>query len=252
MKVTRPKIRLFVGVALISGEEINLSRDQAHYVARVMRQVVGAPALLFNGCDGEWLARISNISKTQCQLTIESQTRSQTDEPDVWLAFSPIKKSRMDFLIEKATELGVSRLLPVFTQNTDVSRVNVERLQATAVEASEQCERLSVPVVAAPVDLRELISEWTAPRHLYFMDETGRGKPVIPSFSLSSSDNDSAAILIGPEGGFTVSELDQLRDLAFSTSVVLGPRVLRAETAALMAVSSWQIFNGDACAIRER
>lgn len=252
MTDARPKIRLFVDSALDRGGTVSLSRDQAHYVSRVMRQGIGAPALLFNGFDGEWRARIASMSKVQCQLTIETQTRPQTQEPDIWLVFVPIKKSRMDFLIEKATELGVSHLLPVFTQNTDVSRVNVDRLQATSRESAEQCERLSVPIVEIAVDLENLIQNWAPQRRLYFMDETGAGKPAIPAFSDGPDNGDSAAILVGPEGGFTRSELDLLRNLAFSTSVALGPRILRSETAALTALANWQIFRGDGCAIRMR
>jgi 16S rRNA (uracil1498-N3)-methyltransferase len=252
MTDARPKIRLFVESDLNASGDVSLSRDQAHYVSRVMRQSIGAPALLFNGRDGEWLARVSDISKSQCQLTLEIQTRDQAPEPDIWLVFAPIKKSRMDFLVEKATELGVSRLLPVFTKNTDVSRVNVARLQATAVESAEQCERLTVPIVDEVATLENLIGGWGASRQLYFMDETGVGTPAIPAFSDEQPDGNDAALLVGPEGGFTLSELDQLRDLAFSTPVVLGPRVLRAETAALAALANWQIFKGDGCAIRNR
>jgi 16S rRNA (uracil1498-N3)-methyltransferase len=252
MTTARPKTRLFVDATLEAGAQVSLLKDQAHYVSRVMRQDVGASALLFNGHDGEWLAHISSISKTQCQLSLEAQTRQQQSEPDIWLVFAPIKKSRMDFMIEKATELGASRLLPVFTRNTDVSRVNVERLQATALESAEQCERLNVPQVDKAVDLDNLIRDWDPSRQLYIMDETGTGNPAIPAFSSLSQPGKPAAILIGPEGGFTASELDQLRDLAFVTPVTLGPRVLRAETAALTALASWQVFQGDGCAARMR
>ena len=252
MTAARPKIRLFIDATLEAGTDVSLPKDQAHYVSRVMRQDVGASALLFNGRDGEWLAHISSLSKTQCQLSLEAQTRPQQSEPDIWLVFAPIKKSRMDFLIEKATELGVSRLLPVFTRNTDVSRVNVERLQSTVLESAEQCERLSVPRVEKPVDLENLIRDWDPSRQLYIMDETGGGIPAIPAFSEQAQPDGRAALLIGPEGGFSRSELDQLHDLAFVTAVTLGPRILRAETAALTALANWQIFKGDGCAVRTR
>ncbi len=252
MSDMRPKTRLFVENTLSAGCVVDLSRDQAHYVSRVMRQNVGAATLLFNGRDGEWLAHISEIAKARCQLIVGTQTRRQVAEPDIWLAFAPVKKSRMDFLVEKATELGVSRLLPVFTRNSAVTRVNVDRLQATARESAEQCERLSIPTVDEAVTLEDLIVAWETSRNLYVMDETGRGQSVVQAFSEISETRDGAGLLVGPEGGFSNSELDDLRELDFVTSVLLGPRVLRAETAALTALASWQIFCGDGCAKRAR
>lgn len=247
MKTATPKIRLFVTDALGADTKLTLSRDQSHYVSRVMRQAVGDQACVFNGRDGEWLAQIEDASKTACRLSVSEQTRPQSQEPDIWLAFSPIKKSRLDFLVEKAVELGVSRLLPVITERTDVSRVNVDRLSATAMEAAEQCERLSVPKVDGPLDLRRFLEQWPPDRQLFVMDETGQGTPAAQAFSATA-----AAILVGPEGGFSTVELDALRDLPFVTPVSLGPRVLRAETAALTALACWQALAGDGCEVRRR
>lgn len=244
-----PKIRLFVTDGLSTDSAITLSRGQSHYAVRVMRQGVGDHACVFNGRDGEWLARIEDMSKTACRLELVEQMRPQSVEPDIWLAFAPIKKARLDFLIEKAVELGVSRLVPVMTERTDVSRVNVERLSATAMEAAEQCERLSVPGVDAPRNLQNFLITWLAERRLFVLDETGQGAPVTQVFNVSLTDREStpAAIFVGPEGGFSMEELDALRDLPFVTLVTLGPRILRAETAALAALACWQTLVGDGC-----
>jgi len=241
------KVRLYVKDGLAAGLAITLNRDQSHYAVRVMRQGMGDHALVFNGRDGEWLASIRDASKTACELALVEQTRPQSSEPDVWLVFSPVKKTRLDFLVEKAVELGVSRLLPVITERTDVSRVNVDRLSATAMESAEQCERLSVPEIDAPVDLGDLLANWPTDRQLYLLDETGLGAPVAQAFN-----SNSAAFLVGPEGGFSTSELDALRELPFVTPVVLGPRILRAETAALTALACWQMYIGDGCVARRR
>ncbi len=254
MSDSKPKIRLYVPDGLSEGGRVTLPKDQSHYVIRVMRQDVGGQVLLFNGRDGEWASQIEDASKTTCRLSILEQTRVQAEEPDIWLVFAPIKKSRLDFMVEKAVELGVTRLVPVVTEYTDVTRVNVERLSATAKEAAEQCERLSIPDVDEPVSLNKLLDDWNTNRLLYVMDETGGGKVMPEAFgnrSLSSGDGGNA-IMIGPEGGFSPRELDVLHDLPFVTPVTLGPRVLRAETAALAALSCWQMLAGDSCEGRLR
>ena len=183
MMKANSKIRLFVPDDLSAAGNVTLSRDQSHYVTRVMRQGVGDMAVVFNGRDGEWLARIDNASKSSCGLVLKEQIRAQGPEPDVWLVFAPIKKARLDFLVEKAVELGASRLVPVMTERTDVSRVNVGRLSATAMESAEQCERLSVPGMDQPVGLSKLLTDWSPNRRLYVLDETGRGTPVAQAFS---------------------------------------------------------------------
>ena len=178
---------------------------------------------------------------------IGDRTRAQTVEPDLWLAFAPIKRARIDFLVEKATELGVSALLPVFTRHTAVERVNVERLRAHAVEAAEQTERLSVPTLHEPQTLSGLLANWPAPRRLLMCDEAGSGAPI--ALALAALDGPARAapwaILIGPEGGFAADELANLHGLPFVTPVSLGPRILRADTAAIAALSCWQAALGD-------
>lgn len=255
METALAKVRLFVSTDLSLGGNVTLSRDQSHYVTRVMRQGMGDKALLFNGIDGEWLAVINDASKVSCKLELVEQRRDQGVEPDIWVVFAPIKKTRLDFLVEKATELGASRLMPVLTRRTDVSRVNTDRLLATATESAEQCERLIVPQVAEPVDFRKLIKDWPQDRQLYLMDETGQGQPATRAFANGKEANTTpprAAIMVGPEGGFSPEELDALRNLPFVTPVTLGARILRAETAVVAALSNWQLLSGDGCATRDR
>lgn len=230
----RPSIRLFIESPLEAGTPAVLPRGQSHYLVNVMRQGAGAEVLLFNGRDGEWLGALSTADKKAAVVTPVSPTRTQTAEPDVWLLFAPLKKDRTDFLVEKATELGASRLLPVITRYTQSSRLNTERLQATATEAAEQSRRLSVPEVAAPAALDALLAGWPVDRPLIYLDETGHGQPL--ATVLQDSCN-GIAFLIGPEGGFSSDELDALGKLTFSVAADLGPRILRAETAATSALA---------------
>ena len=246
------KIRLYVEESLSTGTELCLDRGQAHYLTRVMRQVIGDWVLLFNGQDGEWLSRIINVNKNECYLAVESMTRPQTEEPQVCLVFAPIKKARLDFMVEKATELGASRLQPIVTKHTDVSRINTDRLAATVREAAEQCERLSVPTINFPSSFEEFLDGWDTIQPLMYMDETGYGKPMHATADGLAGGFIEVGLLVGPEGGFATSELDQLRNLPFSMPVTLGPRVLRAETAALTALSIWQSLHGDGCEARIR
>jgi 16S rRNA (uracil1498-N3)-methyltransferase len=241
------KARLYTGAGLGAGITITPNTDQAHYLLKVMRAQNGEYVILFNGRDGEWLSTVRAVSKKSCALVIVKQRRPQTPEPDLWLAFAPLKKSSTDFLVEKATELGVSRLIPVFTENTNTTRVKSERLAAIAMEAAEQCDRLSVPEVAQPLSLSELITDWPAGRRLLVPDETGGGASLKSVLEISIDDEDiiSHGFLIGPEGGFAASELDALSNLPFVSRVGLGPRILRAETAALAALSCFQAIAGD-------
>ena len=208
-----------------------------------MRLGVGDGVSVFNGRDGEWSARIVGTGKGRCSVELADHVRRQRPEPDLWLLFSPIKKAALDFVVEKATELGVSRLCPVFTRRTVVSRVNADRMRANAVEAAEQCGRLSVPEVAEPVHLDRLIGQWPEPRSMLVMDETGTGRPIAEV--LETAGPGPCAILVGPEGGFAGYELDALRKLSSVTLVGLGPRILRADTAALSALVCWQALLGD-------
>ena len=241
MSKNEAAVRLYVDAPLALGADVPASEAQAHYLLNVMRVTAGKTVALFNGRDGEWHANVAVPAKRRVNFTLQKQIRAQTPEPDLWLAFAPVK--RLEFLAEKATELGVSALLPVFTRHTDVTRVNVDRLRANAVEAAEQCERQSVPTVHEPVSFDAFLAAWPVDRRLYFLDETGGGAPIAEV--LRAATPAPAGFLTGPEGGFAQSELDALRQLPFATAVGLGPRILRAETAALAAVTCWQALLGD-------
>jgi len=243
MDATRVATRLHVADDLAAGREIGLDHGRAHFLRSVLRLSRGAPVALFNARDGEWLARIDGLGKGWCSLAVEGQRREPAPEPDVWTVFAPIKRARIDFLAEKATELGCAVLQPVMTERTAVSRVNVERLAANAREAAEQCSRLSVPEVRAPVALSTLIEAWPAERRLLLCAEAGAATPIAEA--LAAADSGPWAIVTGPEGGFAQSELDALLELPFVTPVGLGPRLLRADTAALTALACWQAVLGD-------
>jgi 16S rRNA (uracil1498-N3)-methyltransferase len=240
-------MRLFVEADLSAGIEALLSEAQDHYLRHVMRRENGADLRLFNGRDGEWQARLSLRGKKASVAEVGERTRAQAAEPDVWLCFAPLKRARIDYLAEKATELGGALLQPVMTRHTSVERVNVERLRANAVEAAEQTERLSVPEVRTPVDLMRLVAAWPAERRLLMCDETGGGLPIGEALARLDDMARAApwAIVIGPEGGFADTELSALRRMKDVTAVGLGPRILRADTAALAALACWQSIVGD-------
>jgi 16S rRNA (uracil1498-N3)-methyltransferase len=239
--------RLFTEADLSAGVDAELSEAQAHYLRHVMRREEGAPLLLFNGRDGEWQASLSLRGKKGAVARIAERRRPQAAEPDVWLCFAPVKRARIDWIAEKATELGVAVLQPVITQHTAVERVNVERLRANAIEAAEQTERLSVPEVRAPVELARLLAEWPAGRRLLICDETGGGPPIAETLSQLDPAARAApwGIVIGPEGGFSEGELTALRRMKDVLAIGLGPRILRADTAALAALACWQAVIGD-------
>ena len=238
--------RLYVEQDL--GDEVTLGLDhaRAHFLRSVLRLSQGANLALFNGRDGEWRARLDGLGKGWASVTVEEQLRPQQADADLWLVFAPIKRARIDFLAEKATELGVAVLQPMFTQHTAVSRVNVERLAANAREAAEQCERLSVPEVRAPAALYDLLADWPAERHLLLCAERSEVPPIGEGLRDYAGREAAGpwAVMIGPEGGFARSELDALMELDFVTPVGLGPRVLRADTAALAALACWQALLG--------
>ena len=239
--------RLFTEADLSAGADTELTEAQAHYLRHVMRRGEGAPLLMFNGRDGEWQAALNLRGKKGAAAQVATQTRPQAVEPDIWLCFAPVKRARIDWIAEKATELGVAVLQPVMTQHTAVDRVNVERLQANAVEAAEQTQRLSVPQVRAPVGLMQLLAEWPPGRRLLMCDETGGGPPI-GEVLVGLDDAARAApwgLVIGPEGGFAPGELTALRRMTDVIAVGLGPRILRADTAALAALACWQALVGD-------
>ncbi|MCX7286433.1 MAG: 16S rRNA (uracil(1498)-N(3))-methyltransferase [Rhodobacterales bacterium] len=234
------KIRLHVDHPLGDGQAVPLSPDQSHYLTGVMRLVAGAAILLFNGRDGEWRATLTVAGKRGAIVTCDAQTRPLVLPPDLWLLFAPIKKARTDFIVEKAVELGVARILPVQTRHTNSERIRQDRLQAHAVEAAEQCGATHVPEVADLVGLDRLLAQWPGDRHLLWCDETGAGQParIDPSPG-------PAAILIGPEGGFSAEEASRIRRVPGVTPLSLGPRILRADTAAIAAITLWQVSCGD-------
>jgi 16S rRNA (uracil1498-N3)-methyltransferase len=221
---------------------VALDEGQAHYLLHVLRAKTGNRVLLFNGRDGEWLAEIAQAGKRGVTAACLKRTHPQACVPDIWLAFAPVKKTPSDYLVQKAVELGVSCLLPVFTRRTIVSRINEERMAANAIEAAEQSARLSVPDIRAGVSLEKLLVSWPKERRLFFCDEGGDAKPLAEA---ARELQGPAAILTGPEGGFDPAERAMLRALPFVTPVTLGPRILRADTAALAALAVWQSVSGD-------
>jgi 16S rRNA (uracil1498-N3)-methyltransferase len=238
------KLRLFVEAPLRAGASIPLDDAQSHYLLHVMRARENDRVLLFNGTDGEWRVRVSAVSRRRCTLTVEAQTETQTDVPDLWFAFAPIKKMPSDYLAQKATELGARVLQPVITHRTIARRVNLERLRANAVEAAEQSGRLSVPKVCEPVGLAALLGSWPAERLLLFCDEAGDAAPIVEAVSRGSRMT-PWGVLTGPEGGFDPDERAAIRARAFVVPVTLGPRIMRADTAALAALAVWQSVLGD-------
>jgi 16S rRNA (uracil1498-N3)-methyltransferase len=246
--MSRSRARLFVEEPLAADAALALTGDQANYLVNVMRVQSGDTVLLFNGRDGEWQAQVEQTRRQACAVRIIRQVRPQRPEPGSWLLFAPIKKTAMDFIVEKATELGASQLWPVFTLHTAASRVNVDRLRAHAIEASEQCERLTVPAVENPIALGEIAGHWPPDRTLLVLDEHGRGAPIADVLAAGSRTGQwepPPGILAGPEGGLATAELDALTGLPFVARVTLGPRILRAETAALAALACWQAIAGD-------
>ncbi len=243
----RPVLRLFVEAPLAARARIALSPDQGHYVATVMRRRAGDALLLFNGRDGEWRARIESAARGRAVAAlVETRTRPQDAPPDLWLLFAPVKRAPVDHIARLVTELGVAALRPVVTRRT-VARLNLARLRANAIEAAEQCGRLQVPDCAAPEPLERLLAAWPAERRLLFCDETGGGAPVAEALAgpRSGRGGEPWAIAIGPEGGFAPEEAAMLRALPQSLAVSLGPRILRAETAAAAALALWQALRGD-------
>jgi 16S rRNA (uracil1498-N3)-methyltransferase len=237
--------RLHVTAPLGPDAAVALDEARAHYLRDVLRLGIGDQVALFNGRDGEWRARIDTLGKRGATLACAAQLRGQTVEPDLWLLFAPIKRGRIDFIAEKATELGVSLLWPVMTRRTNVGRVNVDRLAANAREAAEQTERLSVPEIRPPETLERVLAGFPSGRRLIVCDETGRSPPIARVVGDAAKSRGGWAILTGPEGGFAPDELDALLKLPFGTSVGLGPRVLRADTAALAALAVFQALAGD-------
>ena len=229
--------RLYIAPPLGEGVRVTLDVAQANYLGNVLRLKEGGEVLLFDGVDGEWLATVAEAGKKRMVLGVGRQTRSQESVPDLTLAFAPVKKGRVDWLVEKAVELGVAHLQPVITQRTIVGKLNLERMRAHIVEAAEQCGRTALATIAEPVKLDTFLKGSSGT--LYFADETG-GEPATAVFRPGP-----ATILIGPEGGFTADERATVRALPGTRPISLGPRILRAETAALAAVTAYMALAGD-------
>jgi 16S rRNA (uracil1498-N3)-methyltransferase len=235
------KIRLYVDQPLGQGQSVALSREQAHYLFGVMRQGVGTVLSLFNGVDGEWDGEVVQANKRTGVLSCVAQTRPLQMPPDLWLLFAPIKKARTDFIVEKAAEMGAARILPVQTQYTNSERIRRDRLQSHALEAAEQCGGTYVPEVAEIQKLGAVLDHWPEDRSLIYCDESLLGARA----TLEAAQGPKWAILIGPEGGFSESERTRLTALPFVTRLSLGPRILRADTAAVAALTLWQSTLGD-------
>ncbi len=229
--------RLFVDAALGEGAEVVLDGAQANYLLSVMRLKGGDAVRCFDDSTGEWAAEIVSTGKRDARLRMVAHLAPREPVPDLWLVAAPIKRQRIDWLAEKACELGVARLSPVITRRTVIDRLNLDRLRAHMIEAAEQCGRTALPLLDEPVKLAALLRDWPADRTLWFADETG-GARFAPTPG-------PAAILIGPEGGFDAAEREAIRALPQARGISLGPRILRAETAALAAVSLWMAAAGD-------
>jgi len=238
--------RLFLRAILAPGAAIELDRSQANYLVNVLRLSPGDRVRVFNGQDGEWQAALAERGRRAHVLVVGEQTRPQTAAPDLHYLFAPLKQGRLDYMVQKAVEMGAGRLRPVLTQHTQLTRLNLQRLEANAIEAAEQCGLLSLPHIDEPVALRDLIEQWPeaeAGRRIIFCDEEEDGRD--PLAVLAATPAGPLAVLIGPEGGFSADERYALRSVPFVTPISLGPRILRADTAAVAALALVQATRGD-------
>ncbi len=227
--------RLFVETPLAEGVRIPLSAEQANYLLRVLRLGAGDAVLVFNGEHGEWRARIGEAAKRGSALIAEALTRPQEGGPDIDYLFAPLKRARLDYMAQKAVEMGAARLRPVLTRRTAAERVNLGRLRANAIEAAEQCGVIRLPGIAEPEDLPRVLAAWEPARRLLFCDESAEA--ANPIAVLSALAPGPVAVLIGPEGGFAPEERELLLSQPFTTALSLGPRILRADTAAVAALA---------------
>ena len=235
--------RLYIENSLAEGVGQEATAEQFNYLANVLRLADGAEILLFNGRDGEWKARLSFPSRKKILLIPVEQTRRQPEAPDLHYLFAPLKVGRMDYLIQKAVEMGAGVLQPVMTQHVQGKIHSTEKLRANAIEAAEQCGILSLPEVAEPVKLKEMLETWPEDRRIIYCDEGDAGQNPLPV--LQAVKERKLALLVGPEGGFSEEERALLRSLAFVTPIPLGPRILRADTAAVAALAVIQACIGD-------
>jgi 16S rRNA (uracil1498-N3)-methyltransferase len=236
--------RLYVSAPLCPGASVALDRAQAHYLTHVLRLKAGQPVLVFNGRDGEWSASLADGGKRAATLAVTAQTRPQTKALDLHYLFAPLKSARLDYLVQKAVEMGVSRLRPILTRHGQVARVNLERMRANAVEAAEQCGILSLPEIEAPVALAQYMAQRDPARWLVFCDEDAEAANPVAALQ-TVPPRALLAVLVGPEGGFAADERAALLDLPNVARLSLGPRILRADTAAVAALSVVQAVLGD-------
>ena len=249
--------RLYIETDLATGAPVPLNDAQAHYLKNVLRRDAGDSILLFNGRDGEFAAEITELKKKGGLAAVREKTSEQKNEPDLWLLFAPVKRGPLETIVQKSVELGVGEIAPIITERTNAPKVNRERLRAIAIEAAEQCGRMTVPNLASPVKLDVRLADWPQDRRLMFCDEAGddptvewggpegRAKPALEILTGEHSNAHKWAIVIGPEGGFSPAERDMLRAHEMTTPVTLGPRILRADTAVIAAITLWQASLGD-------
>ena len=235
--------RVFVDAALTADAEVACTADQANYLRTVLRMDAGRELLVFNGRDGEWRAVLHHHGKRGAALAIVAQTRTQNSGPDLWYVFAPLKRSRLDYMVQKAVEMGASRLVPVLTQHTVAERVNGQRMSANVIEAAEQCGVLGIAEVAEPVKLTTLLASWPAERALIFCDEAAA--QVSPLAALAALPRGPLAVLIGPEGGFSDAERQTILTKPYAHAISLGPRIMRADTAAVAALAVVSAVLGD-------
>lgn len=236
------EIRLYVDGPLEAGKVLPLNGSQSNYLFGVMRRKVGDEVLVFDGVSGEWRAEVAKANKRNGLLLCSAPSAPQLSPPDLWLFFAPVKKARTAFIVEKAVEMGVREIHPILTEFTN-ERINTDRMRAHSIEAAEQCGATYVPTIADPVKLEDLLENWPEVRRLMFCDESREALPAAKA--LAAESDGPWAIIIGPEGGFAPMEVSQLRVLPQTLSVTLGPRILRAETAAVAAIAAWQMALGD-------
>ena len=241
----KAKIRLYFPGKISLKSPVKLENKQVHYLINVMRKKIDDSILVFNSVNGEFLAKISEIYKNTIIIDIIKKIRDVKIENDIWLLFAPVKKSPTEYIVQKATELGVSKIIPVITERTITKNLNLKRMQDIAIESSEQCERITIPEVCAVKKLKDLIPNWDNDRIIFFCDETIRNNDVVKIDFQNLSTKSFGAILVGPEGGFSTNETNYLREKKFIRPIDLGPRILRSDTAVIAALSLWHYLNGD-------
>ena len=241
----KAKIRLYFPGKISLKSPVKLENKQVHYLINVMRKKIDDSILVFNSVNGEYLAKISEIYKNTIIIDIVKKTRDVKIENDIWLLFAPVKKSPNEYIVQKATELGVSKIIPVITERTITKNLNLKRMQDIAIESSEQCERITIPEVCAVKKLKDLIPNWDNDRIIFFCDETIRNNDVVKIDFQNLSTKSFGAVLVGPEGGFSKNETNYLREKKFIRPIDLGPRILRSDTAVIAALSLWHYLKGD-------